>query len=449
MASIQKTKNGDFRIRVSAGFDGNGKRRFFSETYTPTSKTPKAIEKEVTHHAEVLEEKVSKGKISIDGGIKFSDLVEKWVTGWAVDNLTESQVDSYTRNLELYVIPFLGNLRLSKIKKSHCQQVIDDMKEKGLSVGTMKRAVCAMSSVLKYALRLEIINALPYDRDRQLIIPKDTKDNEIHCFSVEQSRTFLSALRLQYPVKYGQRKRSDSEGNTYSVTGYEVEKSIPLQWQAYFTLALMGGLRKGEMLALEWRDIDFEERSVSITKAIANTKKHGQIVKSTKTESGKRTVHVPLECIELLEAWRDEQIEMSSLSAWEGNKDIEKNPVFIQDTGKRMDLYTPTAKFKKVLNTYNRYIDSLIEEADTEAQKKALLEKKLPVIRLHDLRHCFATLLISEGVDIVTVSKVMGHASPSITTDVYSHLLAKKNKEVADVFTRLLCDDRKEVQLRA
>ena len=267
MANITKRGNG-YRITVSMAFDGSGKRKRYTETYIPTAKSPKAVEKEVNHYAEVLEQKVKDGNVGFDGGSKFCDFTKNWYSDWAKYNLTLAQAERYKHDIELYAMPVIGQRRLSKIKKKDCQEIVNRMMENNLSTGTINRAVCSMTSVFKYALQLELINSLPYDRDRKLMIPKDTKDNSIHCFSVEQSQIFLNALKLNYPIEYGKRKRTDSEGNEYDIDGYTVEKPIPFQWQVYFTLALMAGLRKGEMLALTWEDIDFEECEISISKAI-------------------------------------------------------------------------------------------------------------------------------------------------------------------------------------
>lgn len=429
MANIKATGKGSFRIRVSAGFDGNGKRKFYTETYTPTAKTPKAIEKELNHYAQILEQRVHDGLISISDGTKFSDFIDTWSKDWAADHLTISQQEAYKSHLRLHVVPSIGNMKLSKIKKKDCSAIVTTMKENGLAPKTIRRIVTAMRSVFEYAVYLEIINSDPCSG---LILPPLKKDDGIHCFNVSEAQTFLNALKMKYPKNVGGRKRKDSSGKEYDIKPYTEYHEIPLQFQIFFNLAIKGGFRRGELIGLTWNDIDFDHQTITINKAVSKTKEFGQIVGEPKTPSSYRSVYMPLECMDMLSEWLDQQKEYSHLSAWQGmpTNRIMENPVFIQSDGKRMDLDTPKNRFTSIINQYNAMIDSLPAE---EAKKY----EKLPMIRLHDLRHTFATLLISHGTDIVTVSKLMGHSSPSITMDVYSHLLKKNSQEAAKVFERI------------
>lgn len=429
MASIKSTEKGSYRIRVSAGFDGNGKRLFYSETYTPTAKTPKAIEKELNHYVEVLEQRVHDGLVSISDGTLFRDFVDTWSKDWAADHLTISQQEAYLDSINNHVIPAIGNMKIAKIKKKDCIGIVSTLKSNDLAPKTIRRIVTAMRSVFKYALYLEIINSDPCDG---LILPPLQKDDGIHCFDVAQAQTFLKALTLKYPRKVGGRKRKDSNGNEYTVKGYTEYHETPFQFQVYFHLAIKCGLRRGEMIALTWNDIDFYNQTVTVNKAVSKTKQYGQIVGSPKTPSANRTVPIPSDCIDMLASWLETQKEYSRLSSWNGmpTSRITENPIFIQSDGKRMNIDTPKGKFESILTQYNQLVDEL--PAD-EAKRF----EKLPVIRLHDLRHTYATLLIANGTDIVTVSKLMGHASPSVTMDVYSHLLKQNARETAQVFERL------------
>ena len=428
MASIKALENGSFRIRVSAGFDGNGKRRYFTETYTPTAKTSKAIENEVNKHATILEKRVHDGLVSISDGTTFGTFVDTWAKDWASDHLTISQQESYLDSLKNHVIPSIGNMKIAKIKKKDCIGIVSTLKSKNLAPKSLRRIVTAMRSVFKYALYLEIINSDPCEG---LILPPLQKDNGIHCFDVAQAQTFLNALTLKYPRNVGGRKRKDHNGNEYSVKPYTEYHEIPFQFQVYFNLAIKAGLRRGEMIALTWNDIDFNGQTVTVNKAVSKTKS-GQIVGKPKTPSANRIVPVPCDCVDMLAWWLETQKEYSQLSSWNGmpTDRIMENPIFIQSDGKRMDLDTPKGKFESIIKQYNQMVDELPSE---EAKRF----EKLPVIRLHDLRHTYASLLIAHNTDVVTVSRLMGHSSPSITMDIYSHLLKQNAREAAKVFERL------------
>jgi integrase len=118
-------------------------------------------------------------------------------------------------------------------------------------------------------------------------------------------------------------------------------------------------------------------------------------------------------------------LQLGTLWIGERGKKFDENYVFIQlDSGLPLHIDTPTHKFKEVIEMYNRTCENE--------------EDKLPLIHLHDLRHTSATLLISNGVDISTVSHRLGHKHTSVTLDVYSHFLPDKDEEASDTLERLL-----------
>jgi len=124
-------------------------------------------------------------------------------------------------------------------------------------------------------------------------------------------------------------------------------------------------------------------------------------------------------CFTILRKWHSEQrqIALASGEAWKGKtgKHFDDNYIFIQEDGQRMDVDTPSHKFQKLIKLYN-----------------LTHEDKLPRIRLHDLRHTSATLLLASGTDIETVSHRLGHSKASITLDVYGHALKSMDKTASD-----------------
>ena len=200
-------------------------------------------------------------------------------------------------------------------------------------------------------------------------------------------------------------------------------------WKAYFTLALFGGLRRGEACALTWNDIDFEEMTVTITKSTAITKA-GQITKEPKTKAGNREILLPLPVFAKLKEWKAEQEHHASEigGEWKGFRGAEydDNFIFTQDNGKQINLYTPSHKLHEIIEMHN---------------SSAGIDEKLPIIRLHDLRHCTASLLIASGADIATVSRTMGHSKISTTLDVYTHSLRKNDATISAKLAELLTID--------
>ena len=185
------------------------------------------------------------------------------------------------------------------------------------------------------------------------------------------------------------------------------------------------------MLALTWNDIDFENKCIKVNKALVRTREQGKIVKDTKTVAGNRDIKLPDECFKLLREWKTEQMEicLEVGSKWEGfrGSEFDNNFIFIQtetNIGQCMDTDTPYNKFKEIIRLYN----------DTVSDPK----DKLPEIRLHDLRHTSATLLLAQGVDIETVAKRLGHAKASVTLDIYGHALESMDEVASDTLERLL-----------
>ena len=431
MANIEKRGN-RVRIVVSDGLDVNGKQIKRYLTYTPKETAPKKREKEILAVAVEFERQVKSGKYYDGNKMSFIEFSAVWEKEWAVYNITESVKLSYIAILKRHIFPEIGALKISKISTLHCQKIVNKLNESGKTPATVKRVFAAMNSVFRYAYKMRIIEENPCDR---CTLPKMQHDSDLHYWELEQAKRFLAFLDQPYPVEYGKRKRTDKTGNQYDVTGYTSDHRTPLQFKVFYTLAIYGGFRCGELLALRWNDVYFDERTISINKAVAHLP-HEQKIKAPKTPAAIRDIVLPEVCFDLLKLWREEQQRLSiSLSnVWKGykGKEYDHNYIFIQNDGSMMSLWTPGKKFSQIINHYNESIESLALKAKDKKDQDAIKEMKLPMIRLHDLRHTSATLLLGNNVDIETVSRRLGHAKASITLDVYGHAMKSKDKTASD-----------------
>ena len=425
MASIEK-RNKTYRIKVSSGSDGNGKRIVETLNYVPVATTPKKIEKEVQKVAMEFEERVKNGLYLSGDKVTFEQYLSTWREQWAVDSLTQHGLESYEDIIQNRAIKEIGNMPIGKIRPTHIQSIVTTMKNEGKSSATIRRVLTAINSVMRYAYDMEVIEVNPCDRVR---VPKQEKNETLHYFTPEQVNAFLDALERSYPcVRRGHNSTNRKTGEKFSVKEYTQYTEIPFQWRVFFNLAIYGGFRRGELCALTWNDINFEDNTITIRKAFSKIK-GGQELRSPKTESGFRTVTLPSGSFSLLHEWYTMEKELSFKlgTLWSGHrgKNFNQNYVFIQlDCGEPMSVDTPTHKFREIIDMYNRTCEN---EDD-----------KLPLIRLHDLRHSSATLLISNGVDISTVSHRLGHKHTSVTLDVYSHFLPDKDSQASDTLERLL-----------
>ena len=419
MAEISLRK-GIYKIRVYVGKDVNGKKITESTTFTPTKTTPKAIEKEVQDFARKFEQQVREGKILSGEKLSLSDIVEEWKKDQSFKDLTKAVQESYIGILDRRILPNIGHLKIAKIAPLHIQKIYNTMEAEGKSPATIKRTNAVLNSVMKYAYRMGIIHENPCNRIR---LPKMKADTDLHYFTLEQAERFLNSLSEEFTIEHPEVIRK----NGRKIPAYTETVTTPFQYVPFFHLAIYGGFRRSEILALTWNDIDFKNRTVSITKAITKTKE-GQYIKETKTVAGNREIMLPTQCFEVLKEWKLKQMELSFSmgKSWKGEtgKNFDDNFIFIQlENGLRMDMDTPTHRFKKAIENYN-----------ATCKKE---EDKLPLIHLHDLRHTSATLLLANKVDIETVSHRLGHSKPSITLDVYGHWMKETDRTASDTLENL------------
>lgn len=425
MASVTKKHQG-YLIRVSNGKDINGKRIYINEMYFPTAKSETAQKKEAQKYADELERRIKNGEAYNLQGLTLADFYQKWKTELAPNYLTQSVREQYMDIMEKRFLPELGNTNIASIQPMVLQKLITRWdKEEHLKPRSIKGYTAVLSSVMHQAYNMRLIKENPVSR---LMLPKVITDSEeIHTFTIEQAKAFLSGLEDEYTIYHRKHERTlKSNGKRYSVPSYTRTVTIGTMWIAYFYLALFSGARRGECVTLTWNDIDFVHNTVNITKATAITKS-GQITKDPKTKAGRREIMLPSVVFEKLNEWKQEQRKHAEGigDEWKGETgiDFEENYIFTQDNGKQLDVHTPTHKFKEILAMYN----SSVSEAE-----------KLPEITLHDLRHCTASLLIASGIDVAEVTRMLGHSKISITLDTYTHALRGKSEHISNTLEALL-----------
>lgn len=382
MAQIIK-RGKSYTVIVQAYRTPDGKRVTKSATIRPESTTPKAIEDEVKEFAKAFEKKVKEGRILDGDSITFYDFAQStWKEWLCVQKDKPLRFENYERVLILRAYPFIGGMKLSSINSMHIQNLIDDMRKKGLAVATMKSAVASMSSVFSCAVKKHVIESNPCDGSR-LDFPSTPK-KEMQFFDEDQAKTFLSLLENE-----------------------------PIELKAYFYLAIFGGFRRGEIIPLLWSDINWKEHTISITKSAVQVKGEIVIKPSPKTRSSIRDVVLPDKAMSVLKQLRRSQQVISK----DGN-------LFMSPKGKLMYLNAPYANLKRIIREYNSTHDD-----------------KLPNIRLHDLRHTTATILINAGVDIETVALILGHATVSMTVNKYGHSTKKSQQRAAETLQKLLVNE--------
>lgn len=442
MASITQRIGKDgkisFLIRVTNGFDQNKKRIILTKTYIPTAKTPTKAYNEAKRFADDWEEDLKAGKLKGGCTIKFKDFADEWYNSWAKKNLEASTSSSYKELIDRWAIPSIGSLALMDIQKAHIQNIFIAMekgdlpsgatktKKGGLAMGSIKRAKSALNSVFSYALDgRHLITENPCDVSIKYTVTKVKKSTKVYnVFDQEQYKRFLAYLK----------KRLDEGRKNFPTTPiFYQEQDLLL-----FAMAIYGGFRRGELLALTWNDIDFNKGTVSISKSLGQVKGE-TIIKEPKTASGVRIVDMPKAVMNMLKEWKMTVKKFSLILGtdrsgnrlWQGSlgKDFDSNFVFISlvygHYGKNLDMNTPGHKIRSLVKEYN----AACEDPDQE----------LPKLCFHDLRHTHVTDLIAKGVQIDKISRRVGHKDIYVTLTVYAHYLKNEDDHsISDLFENVI-----------
>lgn len=407
MASIKKMSDGSYKITVSLGYDVCGKKIRRYMTWVPDKDyTPRQLEKEVNRQATLFEEACKTGQITKGGGIKLVDFIPQWIENISV-SASETTVERYKYICDTIIIPALGHMKLKDIKPAHIQKFVNTLAKtkradkqgqgedgKTLAASSVHRYYTCLRSVMHDAYRLELISSNPCDGGRIKLPTIGETVTEI--YDKQELAEMLEAL-----------------------------KDEPLQFQVLIHLAINTGCRRGELVALEWSDIDFENKKVFVHKSACKPKNKPITIKDTKSHRS-HTVDIPEYMVEMLKRHQQEQLSrrLKLGTAWQGD-----NWIFTQANGSIMYPTSPTMIFSKFLK-----------------------RKGLPHKKFHALHHTSATMSLMLGVDIKTVADRLGHSQMK-TTNRYVHALEETNRRAADklgdLFQSLQLNDSEPNENRA
>lgn len=398
MASINARRNKDgqivsYTIRVYRGYDSSGKHlKPYSMTWKPPAElTERQIEKELTKQAARFEEECKSGCVA-NPTMKMGDFCTEYLE-IIRPTLSPATVAFYQREIERHIVPALGHLRLRDITPAHVQKYIQQLAalpktdrsgettsdNENISPSTVRRYLTVLQSVFKQAVKLGLISDSPAKTER-LTIPKVLQP-KIEIFSKAEAAAILAALEVE-----------------------------PLQFQTLIQLAIFTGARRGELVALKFSDVDFENKKITIERSAIKLKGQDTRTKPPKDYEA-RTVSVNDSCLELLRLLRLEKYETAQRlgDKWKGG-----NWIFTTWDGSIMNPQTPTKQFEKFL------------------KRNGLKHRKF-----HSLRHTSATLLLYGGINIKQVQSRLGHGDIE-TTNKYLHVLEETDVEAANVLGEML-----------
>lgn len=384
MASYYKRGN-SYVIRVSCGYSVEGKQIYRSMTWKPDKgMTEKQIAKEVNRQAVLFEESCKNGFQS--KAVKFETFCEEWFKEYAEPNLRHSTY-CYLYHQKLRIYKAIGHIRIDKLTSRQIQSFINSLSKEGaneingnpLSPKSVRHNLNLISDVFNYGIKMGVVSDNPCSR---VTSPKiEQKEKQI--YTPEEAMHFLDLLSNE-PIKY----------------------------RAFFNLAIYSGFRRGEMLGLEWKDIDWENSIISVRRTSCYSHIRGIYTDTTKTKMSQRTLKFPQMIMDLLKELKE--FQDGEALKW-GDKWVETDRLFTKENGEPQHTNT----------TY-------------EWLRRFCKKHELPFYGLHSFRRLFASLLVSNGVDIVTVSGALGHSNVTTTSNIYCHMLETSRAKVADTISSAL-----------
>ena len=279
-----------------------------------------------------------------------------------------SSYEKYRKLINTYILPALGHIQLQKLTPQQVQALYRKKGDDGLSSKMINSIHGVLHKALGNAVRWNLVSRNICD----LVSPPRIVKPTIEPLTMEQAHKLLEAVR-----------------------GHRLEVLL--------IVALTTGIRRGELLALRWSQVDLEGQRIQVRRTVDYITRYGYVETEPKTAAGKRMIVLPYFVADMLKQHRLQQLEakLKIGRAWE-----DRDLVFTDLHG---GYFNP------------RYLGKLFD--------KVLAEADLPHMRFHDLRHSAATLLLSMGVHVKVVQEILGHSNIAMTADTYSHVLPSMQED--------------------
>jgi integrase len=308
------------------------------------------------------------------------ETVASYLTAWLDDRaeyLRPRTLASYKMIAELHLIPVLGKVKLVDLDQVKIRAYLREKRKAGLSART-----CAYHhSVLRAALSQAERDSLVVRNVARLVQPPRVERQEVRPLSPDEARMFMAAVA----------ETRDA---------------------ALYMTALRLGLRQGELLGLQWPEIDFTSGTLNVRHTLQRYG-HEYHLDAPKTEKSRRVLGLPATLVQLLSAHRRQQLEekLKAGRHWDGSWDL----VFCTEHGKPLPGNWLTHRFQAVLERLG-----------------------LPRQPFHHLRHACASYMVAEGVDLKVVQTVLGHSTISVTANTYAHVQTETTRLAAEAVDALL-----------
>ena len=311
---------------------------------------------------------------------KLKDFLEQWFEEVHAPTLRISSYLRYRGVLNNHILPALGHIPVQGLTAQKVQSFYASILKKGLSTSSLHTIHKVLHSALDTAMRWNLVARNVCDA---VSMPSETSQHGVS-LTPEQAQHLVAAVK-----------------------GHKLE--------ALITLTLTTGMRHGELTGLQWSDINFDEGSLSVRRTVGRLGRYKFVEGEPKTKQSRRKINVPPFVLPILKEHRIRQKEarLKAGTSWQ-----DRNLVFCNRRGGFLDPDTLLGQFHK-----------LLEEAG------------LPHMRLHDLRHSAATILLAMKVPVKVVQELLGHSNVMITLNVYGHVLSSMQDEAVDQMEHLFGKD--------
>ncbi|EJY96515.1 site-specific integrase [Staphylococcus arlettae] len=310
----------------------------------------------------------------------FKEVYELWLEQYQ-NTVRES---TYQRVLTLFdtaILEHFKDIPVKKITIPYCQKVINKWNKK---YKDMKAIRIYASNVLDYAANLKIIADNPFKHTKQPRKNETKQDDSYTYYSSDELQTFL---------------------------GFVEDKPM---YHAIFRTLAFTGLRRGELMALTWEDIDFDKKNISISKTCARGKDYKLVIQAPKTKSSLRTISIDDKTLDVLKHWKVQQ-RIESLKFGHNTMD------------KKQNVFTDVTT-NKIL--YPEHVNKALNDICNDNNFKR--------IKVHGFRHVHCSLLFEAGLTIQEVQDRLGHGDIKTTMDIYAHVTEKQRDKVADKFANYI-----------
>lgn len=307
-----------------------------------------------------------------------AQFMDSWLEGYAASHTTPRTLMGYQGNVTRYIAPCLGGVQMQVLSPRHVQGLHKWMLDKGLSNQSVVHAHRVLSKALKDAVEWGIITKNP----AVSVSPPRPERQEVGVWDMATITQFMEA----------------SQDSVFHEA---------------FMLSLHTAMRRSEVTGLRWDGVDLPASTIRVTGTLQRVTGHGLLAGQPKTKTSRRAIALGQTTVDLLHGVRGKQL---ALQAELG--DLYRNEagyVFTDELGAPIDSNRLSREFHRIVKSAG-----------------------LPHITLHGLRHCVASLMLADGASIKTVAEKLGHSNPSLTLDIYSHLLPTIQEQAAEALDRRL-----------